>query len=300
MSLPSLRPLSFGEILDGAFTLYRRNFPLFVGTSLLLSLALVAVVIVVGRTGGAMAAVMPGPIAILVVGLVSVAVLAMATLLWGTLTWQASQAYVGRPVSLGEGMRVGGRSAMTLAGAVILGVLAFGVTMYCVGFVMSIFTTLMGSMNIPALSIAAAVLALAVLIASFFLIAALFFAVVPAVVLEELGPLDAIVRSLRLAQGALARITGVMAVTLLISYLPVLGVLMLTGGLRGALSPWTAQAAGQSTSALLVEQLLTWLVGLLTTPFVFSVLVLLYYDRRVRTEALDVQMLTDKLALAGA
>jgi hypothetical protein len=300
MSLPSLRPLAFGEILDGAFTLYRRNFLLFVGTSLLLSLALIAVVIVVGRTGGAMAEVMPGPIAAVVIGLVSVAVLAMATLLWGALTWQASQAYVGRPVSLGEGMSAGGRSAMTLVGAVILGLLAFGVTLYCVVFVMSIFITLMVSMKITALSIAAFVLTLAVIMAVFFLISALFFAVVPAVVLEELGPLDAIVRSLRLAKGALARITGVLAVTLLISYLPVLGVLLLTGGLQGALSPWAAQAAGQSTSAVLVEQLLTWLVGLLTTPFVFSVLVLLYYDRRVRTEALDVEMLTDKLALAGA
>ena len=34
MNQPLLRPLGFGEILDGAFTLYRRNFPTFALTSL--------------------------------------------------------------------------------------------------------------------------------------------------------------------------------------------------------------------------------------------------------------------------
>jgi hypothetical protein len=41
-------------------------------------------------------------------------------------------------------------------------------------------------------------------------------------------------------------------------------------------------------------------VGVLTTPFLASVIVLLYFDRRVRTEALDVQILTEQLGLAGA
>ena len=35
MSLSQLRPLAFGEILDGAFALYRRHFSVFVPTSLL-------------------------------------------------------------------------------------------------------------------------------------------------------------------------------------------------------------------------------------------------------------------------
>ncbi|HEU0079725.1 MAG TPA: hypothetical protein VFQ76_18850, partial [Longimicrobiaceae bacterium] len=34
MSVSHLRPLSFGEILDGAFALYRRNFVVFVTTAL--------------------------------------------------------------------------------------------------------------------------------------------------------------------------------------------------------------------------------------------------------------------------
>ena len=35
MALSNLRPLSFGEILDSAFTLYRRNFATFVLTALI-------------------------------------------------------------------------------------------------------------------------------------------------------------------------------------------------------------------------------------------------------------------------
>jgi hypothetical protein len=40
-------------------------------------------------------------------------------------------------------------------------------------------------------------------------------------------------------------------------------------------------------------------LNLLTAPFLACVCVVLYYDRRVRAEALDVQMMTDRLAVAG-
>jgi hypothetical protein len=54
-----------------------------------------------------------------------------------------------------------------------------------------------------------------------------------------------------------------------------------------------------TTQQLMTQQVLGWAVGVLTTPFMVSVIVLQYFDRRVRTEALDVQMMADRLAVAA-
>jgi hypothetical protein len=299
MTVSTLRPLGFGEILDGAFTLYRRNFLLFTGTSLLLTLALVVVAVVVGGTGGAMASVIPGAMSAAVVLLAMVAISAMGMVLCAALTWQAAHSYLGAPVSLGDGMSAGGRSAMTLVGASILCGFAFGAMMAGIFLAATLVNVVVMSIGIGFLATLVSVATTLAVLAGFFFVAALFFAVVPAVVLEEKGPLDAVGRSVELARGALPRITGMMVVTMLITYLPLLAVLVLTGAFSDALNPAAAQASGAGGAAL-VAPLLTWLVLVLATPFLLSVIVLLYYDRRVRTEGLDVQMLTDQIALAGA
>jgi Na+/proline symporter len=54
------------------------------------------------------------------------------------------------------------------------------------------------------------------------------------------------------------------------------------------------------TGALVAQQLLSLAVSILTAPFLPAVIVLLYYDRRVRTEALDVQLATGRLKLSRA
>jgi hypothetical protein len=40
-------------------------------------------------------------------------------------------------------------------------------------------------------------------------------------------------------------------------------------------------------------------ISLLTAPFLASVCVVLYFDRRIRAEALDVQLVADRLAIDG-
>ena len=49
-----------------------------------------------------------------------------------------------------------------------------------------------------------------------------------------------------------------------------------------------------------VGQVLSQLARTLTIPFSLGVTVLLYYDRRVRTEALDVQMMAESLPATPA
>jgi hypothetical protein len=298
MALPALRPLSFGEILDGAFTLYRRNFVTFAVTALLPTAAMMIAMLVLG--GGYMAAMTsgdPGAMmgaafgGILVIGVIAVAAMLV---MWGGLTHEASQSYTGHPISLGDGLRAGLRSALPLLGAMVVAVVAAVVAVMAIVFLGGILIAILGSMG-GAAAVLGSVL-MAVLIAAAYLgVIGLLFAVAPAVIVERAGPLEALERSVTLARGALGRVVGLMLVTLVITYLPMMGVLAVTGGFAQLANP---QAVPSGTQ-FITQQVLSMGVGILTTPFMAAVIVLLYFDRRVRTEALDVQMMTDSLAVAG-
>ena len=299
MSLAHLRPLGFGEILDRAFTLYRRNFLLFLGTSLLTMFCVFVAAVVLGGLATATAVIVPGPIAILFMALIFLGIAAVAMIPWGALAQQASQSYTGRPTSLGDGMGAGGRAAMTLVGASVLAALTFGALMLLVFMVAYFLNLMVAALGIASLSALVSLLSVLGVMAAFVFVAALFFGVVPAVVVEEKGPVEAISRSLQLAQGALPRIAGTMVVSILITYLPILALAAVTGGFAAMADP-AGGDVGAVVAAVIIQQLLTILISLLTMPFLLSVIVVLYYDRRVRTEALDVQILTEQLGLAGA
>lgn len=298
MALPALRPLSFGEILDGAFTLYRRNFVTFAVTALLPTAAMIIAMLVLG--GGYMAAMTSGDPGAMVGaafgGLLLIVLVAAVAMLvmWGGLTHEASQSYTGQPTSLGDGLRAGLRSALPLLGAMIVAGIAAVVAVMAVGFVGGILMALLGSMGGAAAALGAFLMF--VLIAAAYLgVIGLLFAVGPAVIVERAGPLEALERSVTLARGALGRVIGLMLVTILITYLPMMAVLAVTGGFAQFANPEAVPSGGQ----FITQQLLSMGVGILTTPFMVAVIVLLYFDRRVRTEALDVQMMTDSLAVAG-
>jgi hypothetical protein len=143
--------------------------------------------------------------------------------------------------------------------------------------------------------VAAVILAVAVLamVGVYGAVIAFLFATVSAVVVEGKGPAAAILRSVELARGALARIFGVVAVAFGISYLPILGVLAIIGAAGGFSDPEAMLAPG--SHAMLIQQAVSMVATTLTTPFLAAVLVVQYYDRRVRTEGLDVQDAADRL-----
>lgn len=298
MALPNLRPLSFGEILDGAFTLYRRNFVTFVVTALIPSAVVIAALVVMG--GGLFAAMASNdPTAILgaVLGaglLIGIVAFASVLMMWGALTREASQSYTGQPTSLGDGIQSGLRSILPLFGAAFIALVGMVVAGFGVGLVLAIFVGVFAAMG-GAMAVLGGVLALAGWFAFVLVAVAVLFAVTPAVVVEGAGPIQALERSFTLARGALGRVIGLMLVTLLITYLPGVAVMAVTGGFTSIMNPEVVPTASQ----MMTQQLLGWGVSILTTPFMVAVIVLLYFDRRVRTEALDVQMMADRLAVAG-
>jgi len=121
--------------------------------------------------------------------------------------------------------------------------------------------------------------------------------VAPAVVLERRGPIEAISRSWEMVKGAWGEVFLVIFIASMIATLPgsAVGMLAMVGGLviSGG-DPDTLMAAQA------VGQVLSQLTRTLTIPFSLGATVLLYYDRRVRTEALDVQMMAESLPQAPA
>lgn len=285
---PHFRPLSFGEILDAAFTLYRRNFLRFFTTSLAFGVGMVVVAVMAGTGAAVVIQAFGGVVAVLGALLVATAVLGMVMAMWGALTWQAARAYAGQKTSLGDALDASMESAGSLAGVGMMGAVLLLVAAILPGALLGM--PLMG-MGRPA---AGAMVMLAWGMAATLLVCSGLFAALPAVMVEERGPLQAMARSFQLASGSVGRIAAVMLVALLITMLPGLGLGVVTGGLADLMNP---AAATQETE--LRDNLLGWALNLLTAPFLASVCVVLYYDRRVRAEALDVQMVTDRLALAG-
>lgn len=296
---PLLRPLGFGEVLDSAFTLYRRRFGSFVAAALVPTLAMLAVTWITGFTPGAD----PATIGI-GAALTFLLVLGMGMLvMWGALTHLASSGYGGVPASAGDGLRVAASRFFPLLGASILVVFilmaAFMGIALVLGVLMAIAIPAMGAGGEPGAMLAVLLGAgmVLVMLVLYALAAAFFFAVFPAVVVEGKGPATAVGRSVQLARGALGRLVGLVVVCGFIVYLPIIGVAVLTGTFSTLYDPAAAQAAYGST-AFVLQQVLTWTAWALTMPFFVAALVVQYYDRRVRTEALDVQAAADRLAIA--
>jgi hypothetical protein len=299
MSAPNFRPLGFGEILDGAFTLYRRNLVPFLVTALVPTVVVVLAFYLFGASyfqailTGDTSALLGSVGGFVVAGLIS---FLAYMLLWGALTREVSQAYLGQPATVGDGMRTGMRKLLPILGAAfVIGVL-FIVAYIAVLVLFVIIGVIGGASGSPAVAIVFGLIGGVLAVGAYLGAIGMFFAVLPAIIVEDKGPIEAVSRSFDLARGALGRVVGLMVVTVLITYLPILAVMMVTGGFASFADPSSMPTPGQ----FFTQQLLGMGAGVLTTPFMVAVIVLLYFDRRVRTEALDVQMAADRLAVAGS
>lgn len=280
---PALRPLSFGEILDGSFAVYRRHFVVLYATALLPALPLAAL-------GGAAAFGLTRAGAsggwLLLLGLLLVGPGA-ALAAWGALQRQVSSAILGLPVTLADGFAAGLRAAPALwvQGLVLLVAWFFFTLLSGLGVGA-------GAMGVGVLGLPGAILALLIWIGGFgsgqLAFFALTFAAPAAVVLEGRGPLASLARGMELGRGALPRAMALIGVCLLIMLLPMLAL----GAVGGMLAP----AEAPSVARIAVLQAANLLIGSLTVPFLAATLTLLYYDRLVREEALDVRLLAERLA----
>lgn len=292
MPYTHIRPLGFGEVLDGAFALYRRHFVDFFLTALI-PLAPFGIFYARLMADGAAFDPAAGDAMAGLAGAMSLVSMLIMLIVYGALTRQAAQAYTGSEVSIGDGFGYGLRKTVPLLLTTIASLIILIVVWMVLGMGVAF---VVGALTVFS-SVAAVLVGVVTGLAALVLSAALFaslFAVGTAVVIEGAGPVAAIRRSWRLARGARGRIAGILFVSWLITALASFGVMFALGFGQAIIDPDSMAQA--TTSQLYLQQAVSTLMGALTFPFSVVCMVLLYFDRRVRTEGYDIEAATEALA----
>jgi hypothetical protein len=299
MSL-DLRPLSVGEIFDRAFSLYRRNFWLFVGITALpatLALAMTIIVQVMQRLAiKGLPTANHDPAAALAAGsaILGMAggILVIAVVYWvvymialGASTYAVSELYVGRAATIRqsyEGMR--GR-----IGALIVLLLLVGIrvaVLWIAGTIVVMLLAVLGAFLHAAVSGVLMVIGMVALVLGAGFMMLRYGMSVPALVVEGLPPGESIRRSIDLTKGRLTRVFLLVLCALMVTY----GTMVIFQG------PFALGAfvAGPETTLGFWLGLLGAVTGTIgsafTTPFLVIGLALLYYDARIREEGFDLEL----------
>jgi hypothetical protein len=112
----------------------------------------------------------------------------------------------------------------------------------------------------------------------------------PALILEQQRVFGSMGRSFRLVQGAFWRTLGVLLLAFIVKAIVggVIGVPFSLAG--GGMDALFADAGNVSTLGLVLQAIGAIISGTITTPFAAAVIVLVYVDRRIRREALDIEL----------
>jgi len=267
-----LHPMSFADVLDGAFRLLRANLAtiVLVTAVFFVPLELISAFLARDLFGGqgifellrnpslAQQEFAGGPSGTQLFGTAGTSLLGLliTPIVGGAITRVVAASYLGQQLSAGEAIRTSGRRVWALLGAAILVHLV-----EAVGLVLCV---------LPSLAVMA------------FLICT-----TPAVMIEELGPIKAMRRSFALVRPrfwpvlAIAVVSGIMASTLS----SILG------------TPFTAiaEAVGLHWGFILLA-IGSIVPALVASPFVAIVATLVYFDARIRHEGFDLQMIARGLA----
>jgi hypothetical protein len=295
---PDLRPLTLGELLDRAFSLYRRHFWLFVGIMAVPSLLALAVGVVFALFSSPGSPEAPTPDvnmaevigaalwmggALIVLGSVYFTTYAVAL---GATTVAVSHIYMDRPASIrGAFAPLRGKVGRLALLLLLVSIRLFAV--FVLGFAAMGGLGAVAAMASPVL---AAILILPGIVGVFGACAwvALRYAVaVPVAVLEDETSTDAIRRSIDLTKGSRGRVFALFAFATVITYAVLLvfqGPFMFLGFLAGPETRgffWTNLLGTISGS----------IGGAFTAPLMIVAFAVLYYDLRVRKEGLDVELM---------
>ena len=275
--MADLRPMELGEILDGALTIYRRHFGLFVRLGVVALFLPVLLTVYIEFSGGQTQH--------LVLWFCTTVIQYFATLL---LTAGAirviSDSYLGRDPQFAEALSLGFAKMWPLfvvgfAKGLIMGLIAGG---------MGLLIFILVSAQAGAVS---ALLVLAVVVGGIWFLAwvACGYAVTTqTVVLENLpGSFESFGRSWDLTRGFRRKIFNIAVVAFLIVYVPIAAV----GGVGAAM-------AVESVGTQQVFQVVAAVLPMVLTPILACVFTLMYYDLRVRREGFDLQLLGQQLGLS--
>jgi len=307
MDATELRPLALGELLDHTFRLYRNHFWLFVGIMAIPSAFSVPfTVLIFSMQSSAMLGGQPSPklvIGMVVFGLaffcLFCAVYAVAI---GATTYAVSEAYLGRKVTVrgaygkvqGNFWRIIGVVVVALLRAYGMLILAIIGIAFVVGISAGILAAIGRGQPRP---IAGIIIGLVMFFAylagiGLWVLWSLRYAVsIPALLLERVGVLAALRRSVQLTRGRRWQMLVAIFLCSMIAYVgaivfqgPFFMTLMFSAR-SGHLPEWLAYAFAMSGA----------IGGAITGPVLLIALVLCYYDTRIRKEAFDLQFMMSSL-----
>ncbi|MEV7185264.1 hypothetical protein [Kitasatospora sp. NPDC093102] len=285
-----LRPLSFGELLDGAVTTVRRHWRTVLALSLGFAVvaqagAVLVDLLIKGKTGEAtqilrMLADLPLEL------LLNVFATALLTIV-------VSRAVLGRSATAGEAWRDARPQLLQLLGLTLLTAL-LGLGVILLGFAPLIGYTATGTAS-PAISgLLTLVGLLTVPVAVWLWIR--FSLAAPALMLEKQGVLTALSRSRRLVRGAWWRVFGINLLGQVLAFVATVVIavpfqfLGLVLGFESLNRQGLPDTADQGVAMVLLLAVAGIIAGTFTTPFIAAVGVLVYIDQRIRREALDIEL----------
>jgi hypothetical protein len=294
MSGFELRPLTLGELLDRAFLLYRRNFRLFAGIMMFPSCVIIPIRYFMLRNRDvpfpwSKAAPQPHAFAYtfgyLFVYWIVFALAEAAT------TYAVADEYLGHHSTIREAYgKIRGRfwRAIGVCLSVYIRTLVLILFFILLAFILGI--AVIAAMNSGSLSAGrnSAILPFSLAVPGFvlgLLLSARYTLSLPAVLLEDIKGRAAIRRSVQLSQGRRGQIFVAILLGVVVSFAAAamfqgpfyIGIALM--GIKGHLPHWLI--LGLSVSGALG--------GAIATPLLMIVLVLYYYDLRIRKEGFDLQ-----------
>lgn len=289
--MADIRPMNFGEILDGSLVMYRRYFGLFFRlAAVVLAVPVVLLVYVSARWQGAFLTRSQDPAAAFsnlawLFPIIIFYYLASLVLTAGTVRI-ISDAYLGRTPRLQDALSLGLSKMWALVGVGLGKFVILFLCMVAVGIVVGVLAALAKALGAVGVLMMIAVGAAGMWFVVFALCG--YGVTTPVVVLEELGSaFDAFRRSWELTRGFRGKVFGLGAVAfLLFSALPS-WVIQVPVSLTRLTMPGLSIALGA----------LATIVPVILAPAIAAVITLMYYDLRVRREAFDLQVLGQQLGI---
>jgi hypothetical protein len=292
-----LRPLTLAELLDRSFSTYKRHVWLFVGIMAvpgafqMVAALLLRLFNTTARRGLTPEETLRQIVPIMIGSFIfSIIYLAAYTFALGATAFAVSQLYLGRETTVGLAYR-----AVRPHSGRLLALMLWG-TLRLVGtwFGLIILTAVLAGVLSLLSPILSGIVMVVALIGSALLVgfmAVRYGVAVPAVVLESIPGGAGLSRSVELTQGNLGRVFLLMLCAMIIAYATAAifqGPFMMASFLAG---PETPAALGLA----LVGALLGAVGGMFSGPIMIIGLAMMYYDLRIRKEALDLHMLLENL-----
>jgi hypothetical protein len=281
-----LRQMGIGEMIDGAVKLYRRDFLALIGIAAFVLIPVSFIEVwatqsVLGTVAGAPVLSDAQAFQFLWVTLVIFAaeLLLIQPFLIASITRAAADAY------LGEDVTVGGTYRFALSRLpAILWITILTTVAVILGFVPFLAVVAFGAFaNVPILIIVG-IVALAIPI--YLLVR--FTLTAPVLVVEDVRGTRAIGRSWRLTANAFWRLVALLILSTLIASVGQAIITIPTGivsGIMGA-SGWPVAALGTAVATVLIA------------PFSALIVILFYFDMRIRKEGFDIEVMAQELASA--